>query len=109
MNTIVIFFIIFFSILIVMYPIIRIVYFSTSKKNIRNKILNLVIMIISFILTYFILRSKVDFLMKMDLGKILNSKKEMILVIITLIFASILETLINTIINLLIIRRNRNR
>lgn len=109
MNTFIIFLILFFAILIFLYPIIRIVYFFTARKNVRNKILNLVILIISFIIAYFILRIKIKNIISINLGSILNARKEIALAVVAIIIGSTLETIINTFINFFINRRSRNR
>lgn len=109
MNTFLIFSILFCAILFLLYPIIRIAYFISSKKNKRNKILNLVIFIISFVTVYLIIRIKIKNIININLGTILNARKEIVFAMVVIIIGSILETIINTFINFFINRRSRNR
>lgn len=109
MGTFYIFLIIFFAILILFYPIFRIVYFFSSKKNVRNKILNLIIILIDYIIVYFVIRNNISSILNRDLGNFINYSKEIILLFATIIIGSVIETIINTIINFFIIRRMKNR
>lgn len=109
MQIIIIFFIIFFMILVLAYPLIRIVYFFSSKKTVQNKILNLCIMIISFIIIYFIIRGQISNLMKIDLGEYINSKKQLMLIVVTVFFGNFIETILNCIINFFIKRRMKTK
>lgn len=109
MQTVIIFLIIFFSILIFSYPIIRIIYFISNKENIRNKILNLIIIIASQLIVYFRIKNMIGSILNLDFGKYINSQKEIILIFISIFIGNIIETIINTIINYSIKKRIRNK
>ena len=109
MQTFLIFLILFFIIIMVVYPLLRIIYFITSKKTVQNKVLNIIIIILSLLITYLILRNKIDFIMNLNLGQYINSKKELALIVIAIVIGNISETLINSLINFFVKRRMRTR
>jgi hypothetical protein len=110
MRNLIIFSIIFLSILITIYPLIRVIYFLTSKKTIQNKIVNIFILLLT--ITGVLVFAKIYF------NQIYNYISEItviknyfnfLLVFSAIILGGIIETIFNSILNFFVKRRNKKR
>lgn len=109
MQTFIIFLLIFFGILIALFPIIRIVYFLTSNKTVQNKIVNVLIMIIIYLIMYFCVKNNIDKIISSGLGQRIEIGKNIVIIALTIIFGAIIESIINTALNFFVKRRMKSR
>lgn len=109
MQTFIIFLLIFFGILIALFPIIRIIYFLTSNKTIQNKVVNVLITIIVYLIMYFVIKNNISKIISSGLGQKIEIGKNIIIIALSIIFGSIIESIINTGLNFFVKRRMKSR
>ncbi|MDR0979250.1 MAG: hypothetical protein LBL91_04925 [Lachnospiraceae bacterium] len=110
MRTLIIFSIIFFTIVLALYPIIRIIYFLTSKKTKQNKLVNILILLVINMGVLVFAKIYVNDIYKYMSNIILVKNFLNILIIFFAIIAGgIIETFFNSVLNFFVKRRNKKR